>query len=275
MMTLDDLDLDHLMGWIGRTETARDIVTPGLIDRFRATFGQRLFDSGPDAPLGLHWCLAPPAVPRDQLGPDGHPARGGFLPPVPFENRMWAGGAVRFHAPLAAGDAVTRRSRIAAIAPKQGSSGPLVFVSVEHGIHVGDQARIEERQDIVYRPAQPLSRSPALMQQTDDPAAFVGDPVTLFRYSALTFNGHRIHYDHPYVTEEEGYSGLVVHGPLQATLLMNAAAAHAGTPAISFDYRGVSPLIAGQPVLIRHRDGRVWLEKPDGTITFQGRFDTL
>lgn len=275
-MTLDDLDFDHLNTWIGRTETAEDLITSGLIDRFRATFGARLFDTGASAPLGLHWCLAPSAVPRDQIGLDGHPARGGFLPPVPFGNRMWAGGAVRFHAPLQAGDTVTRQSRIAAITPKHGNSGPLVFVTVEHGLHVADELRIQERQDIVYRPAQrrpavPLAEAP----QSVDPAAFVGDAVTLFRYSALTFNGHRIHYDHPYVTETEGYPGLVVHGPLQATLLMNAAAAHAGTGAIRFDYRGLSPLIAGQPVMVRQEDDRVWLERPGGTVTFDGCFGVL
>ncbi len=275
MMTLDKLNFDHLNGWIGRTELAEDIITPGLIDRFRATFGDRLFDTGTCAPLGLHWCLAPPSVPRDQLGPDGHPARGGFLPPVPFQSRMWAGGSVRFIAPLHAGDTVTRQSRIAKISPKQGSSGPLVFVTVEHHLRVAGELRIEERQDIVYRPAQQRRAALAQVAQDHQPGAFVGDSVTLFRYSALTFNGHRIHYDHPYVTEHEGYAGLVVHGPLQATLLMNAAAAHAATAALRFDYRGLSPLIAGEPVLTRHHDDRVWLEKPDGTVTLEGRFGPL
>ncbi|WP_220185085.1 MaoC family dehydratase N-terminal domain-containing protein [Paracoccus sp. S1E-3] len=277
MTTLADIDFDHLNTWLGRSEMAADVVTPALIDRFRATFGDYLFDTGAAAPLGLHWCLAPAAAPRDRLGPDGHPARGGFLPPVPFQNRMWAGGEVRFHRPLMPGDQVTRTSRIAAITPKDGRSGPLVFVTVDHACHVGGALRIEERQQIVYRPAGP--GRPALEPADPDPADFAGDfagdAVTLFRYSALTFNGHRIHYDYPYVTEIEGYSGLVVHGPLQATLLMNRAAARAGTGAIRFDYRGLSPLIAGQPVRFQDAAGLVRLERPGGATTFEGRFTPL
>lgn len=273
MNTLADIDFDHLNSWLGRAETATDIVTPGLVERFRATFGDYLFDTGAAAPLGLHWCLAPAAAPRDGLGPDGHPARGGFLPPVPFQNRMWAGGEVSFHKPLMPGDHVTRTSRIAAITPKDGRSGPLVFVTVTHACHVGDELRIEERQDIVYRPAGPGRPTPPAAEQA--PADFTGDAVTLFRYSAMTFNGHKIHYDFPYVTETEGYSGLVVHGPLQATLLMNRAAGRAGTPAIRFDYRGLSPLIAGQPVRFQDEDGLVRLQKSGGVTTFEGRFAPL
>ncbi|QIK40577.1 FAS1-like dehydratase domain-containing protein [Pontivivens nitratireducens] len=269
------IDFDHLNGWIGRTETVADIVTPGLVDRFRATFGKRLYGDPQSVPLGLHWCLAPPAVPLEEIGPDGHPARGGFLPPVPLENRMWAGGAVSFHAPLQIGDEVTRASRIAAITPKNGRSGPLVFVTVEHELHVGNRRVIEERQDIVYRPARSVEAAQPEAVHDIPEDAFVGDPVTLFRYSAMTFNGHRIHYDYPYVTQQEGYSGLVVHGPIQATLLMNAAAAAAQQDAIRIEYRGLSPLIAGQPVSIKRDDKHVWLEKPDATATFDARYSLL
>lgn len=274
MTTLADIDFDHLNSWLGRTETAGDIVTPGLINRFRATFGDYLHDTGDAAPMGLHWCLAPPAAPRDQLGPDGHPARGGFLPPVPFQNRMWAGGEVQFHKPLMPGETVTRTSRINAITPKDGRSGPLVFVTVNHACHVDGDLRIEERQDIVYRPAGPAAR-PAPAPPADMQGDFTGDPVLLFRYSAMTFNGHRIHYDFPYVTEVEGYSGLVVHGPIQATLLMNRAAGLAGTARIRFDYRGLSPLIAGQPVRFQGEGGHIWLEKSGGVTSFDARFEPL
>ena len=270
---MSDVDIDHLRGWIGREETAGDVVTPGLVDRFRATLG-RWLAPGDGVPNGLHWCLAPPAAARDALGPDGHPARGGFLPPVPLPNRMWAGGEVAFHRPLAAEGPVRRVSRIAGVERKDGRSGPLVFVVVEHRVEAGDGLSVEERQDIVYRPA--TARRSAPFDPPPAPeGAFVGDPVTLFRYSALTFNGHRIHYDHPYVTGEEGYPGLVVHGPLQATILMHRAAALAGTPAIRFRYRGLAPLIAGEPVRIEDGEGAVRLRKPDGTVTFEASFDPL
>lgn len=268
-MSADDLDIDHLNQWLGREEVASDVVTQGLVDRFNATLDGWLHD-GDGVPLGLHWCLAPPAVPRDRVGPDGHPARGGFLPPVPLENRMWAGGEVRFLHPIRVGDTVTRRSGIESITPKSGRSGPLVFVAVAHTLSVDGEPVIEERQDIVYRPA----RAPAAQAAPDDIGAavpeggWVGDAVTLFRYSAMTFNGHRIHYDHPYVTQVEFYPGLVVHGPIQATLLMNAAAARAGA-AFRFAYRGVSPLIAGQPVTLHREDDRLRLKRLDGTVTFE------
>jgi 3-methylfumaryl-CoA hydratase len=269
------IDMDHLNTWLGNTETLTDIITPGLVDRFRATFGARLYDTGDDAPIGLHWCLSPLAVPFEEIGPDGHPARGGFLPPVPLESRMWAGGEVAFHHPLKAGDEVTRHSQIASITPKSGRSGPLVFVAVNHEISVGGRVAIRERQDIVYRPAsKPAPVQPASTQEIPE-GAYVGDALTLFRYSAMTFNGHRIHYDHPYVTKVEGYPGLVVHGPLQATLLLNAAAMKVKTPAIRFDYRGLSSLTEGLPVMVRTEDDRAWLEKTDGTVTFDGRFSTI
>ncbi len=268
-------DIDHLRTWIGRQEEARDILSPGLVARYRATLAGWLHESGDGVPPGLHWCLAPAAVPPAELGPDGHPRRGGFLPPVPYETRMWAGGEIRFHAPLRVGDTVLRRSRIDDVTAKAGRSGPLVFVTVAHRHEVAGALRVEERQDIVYRPATGAGR-PEPVRAPVPPGAFVCDPVTLFRYSALTFNGHRIHYDHPYVTGAEGYPGLVVHGPLQATLLMNAAAARAGTAALRFAYRGLSPLVAGEPVTVEpDGDGALRLCKSDGTVTFEARFDPL
>ncbi|EPX77088.1 FAS1-like dehydratase domain-containing protein [Litoreibacter arenae] len=270
------LDMGHLGQWLGRTESVTDSVRSGLCDRFHATFGAWLFEAENATPMGLHWCLSPPAVPHDELGPDGHPARGGFLPPVPLESRMWAGGQVRFHHPIQVDDIVTRNSTIASITPKQGRSGPLLFVAVDHELSVDGRVVIEERQDIVYRPATKRMASPSQKPAEDiPPDAYVGDAVTLFRYSAMTFNGHRIHYDYPYVTEVEGYADLVVHGPLQATLLMNAAAMRVGTAAIKFDYRGLAPLTAGQPVMIRSEGDRVWLEKLDGTVTFDASYSLL
>lgn len=276
MTATPELDIKHLNQWLGRSETVTDIVTPGLVDRFQATFGARLYPAMQAVPIGLHWCLSLATASRDRLGADGHPVRGGFLPPVPLESRMWAGGQVQFHHPIQVGDIVSRRSHIASITPKEGRSGPLLFVSVVHELSVDRRVAIKERQDIVYRPAS-KRKSPPVQDHVKDfpPDAYVGDAVTLFRYSAMTFNGHRIHYDYPYATQEEGYADLVVHGPLQATLLMNAAAMHADTAAIKFDYRGISPLTAGQPVFIRVDGERVWLEKTDGTVVFDASYCLL
>lgn len=269
---MSDVDIDHLRRWTGREEQAADIVTPGLCERFRATFGGWLYESAEGAPFGLHWCLAPPAAAQDRLGPDGHPARGGFLPPVPYPNRMWAGGEISFHKPLLPGDEVERRSRIGEIKEKEGRSGALIFTAVEHQICVGGEVRISERHDIVYRPARALSKAAPLVAETPEAGEFAGDAVMLMRYSAMTFNGHRIHYDFPYVTETEGYPGLVVHGPLQATLLMNEAARRMGGGAFRFSYRGLAPLIAGQAVRLRGDENRLWLERRDGQATFEARF---
>lgn len=270
MSTLADLDLPNLESWIGRHEEARDVVTPGLAERFSATFGDWVLQAEGAVPPGLHWCLAPPAVPEGQLGPDGHPKRGGFLPPVPFPNRMWAGGEITFLSPIRIGDEVTRSSRIENFAAKEGRSGPLVFVSVRHVLTIGASRVIEERQDIVYRPdARGETPKGAGGECAPGPDDFVAGPVMLFRYSAMSFNGHRIHYDHPYVTGTEGYAGLVVHGPIQATLLINAAARDLGTEGLTVTYRGRAPLIAEQPAQIHRDEGRYWLQKRDGTATFE------
>ncbi|MHA7874382.1 HTD2 family dehydratase [Roseivivax sp.] len=272
MSALDDLDIPALEAWIGREEVMTDILTPALVARFGATFGDWVRTPEDGVAPGLHWCLAQPAVDHAGLGPDGHPKRGGFLPPVPFQNRMWAGGEVTFRAPLRAGDEVTRSSRIESLKPKEGRSGPLVFVAVRHLYSVAGETAIEERQDIVYRPAtSSVTPKGAGGDGPASPESFTGDPVTLFRYSAMTFNGHRIHYDYPYVTETEGYAGLVVHGPIQGTLLINAAARAFGTTGLTVAYRGLAPLIAGQPVTLHREGARFWLEKTDGTVTFEAR----
>ncbi|RAP43237.1 protein dehydratase [Rhodovulum viride] len=237
-----DLDIEHLRGWIGREETATERLTPDLVRRFAATFDRTWpLQPGNEAPLLIHFCLAQPTVPGAELGPDGHPARGGFLPPVPLPRRMWAGGAFRFHTPLRVGDSVTRRSTIADVTLKHGRSGPLLFVTVEHKIRARGRLALTERQDLVYRAAAPFSPPAA------DPAAqgssvrrLMPGPVMLFRYSALTFNGHRIHYDAPYAREVEGYPGLVVHGPMQATLLVQFAADLKGSCPSRFAFRSVS-----------------------------------
>lgn len=256
------IDIDHLKGWTGREEEAHDRIDARLVASLRATLGEEPGEprEGEAAPLCVHWCLAPPIVANGATGPDGHPARGGFLPPVPLPRRMWAGGHIAFHAPLRVGDAVTRRSRIGSVALKEGRTGRLCFVSVHHDYANADGPCVSERHDIVYRDAPTAMATsstvaPAL-PQADAAESFDPSTLVLFRYSALTFNGHRIHYDRAYARDEELYPGLVVHGPLQATLLVRLAARTLGRMPAEISYRGVSPLFDGDGLLLEaRRDG--------------------
>ncbi len=246
--------------WIGRTSEAEDVVTPRLVSSFRAIFGDCLAPVGDDAaPLGLHWCLCPAIVPMEALGADGHPAKNRNLPPIPQPRRMWAGGLLETHAPLLIGDPVRRVSTIAGVTRKEGRSGELWFVAVDHDYFTPRGLAIRERHDIVYREAAKPGAAKSLGASADaepparDDAWVIETPPTLlFRYSAITFNGHRIHYDLPYVTEVEGYPGLVVHGPIQATLLLNRAAVSKTQTPPRFSYRGIAPAFAGSAIRIRH-----------------------
>jgi 3-methylfumaryl-CoA hydratase len=245
--------MTDLTAWIGRTREASDLVTPRLLAEFRATFAPHLAPvSDGIAPPALHWCLAPETPPADALGPDGHAAKGGFLPPVPLPRRMWAGGEIETGSGLRAGDAVTRTETVRDVAFKSGRSGSLCFVTVDHTVATGRGVAIRERQDIVYREAAGAQTGTSAAPERDDPEAYAAiwdvsaTPTLLFRYSAMTFNGHRFHYDQPYATRVEGYADLVVHGPMQATLLMNLAATLLGHGPRKFAYRGVSPMTANQ-----------------------------
>ena len=245
------IDLDHLRQWIGRTTEATDVVTAQLVRGLLATLFQDIGDprSNDPAPLTTHWCLAQPVVPMAEVGPDGHPARGGFLPPVPLPRRMWAGGELEFFDGLRVGDEVTRTSAIADVTLKTGSTGPLCFVTVQHRIETSRGIAIQERQDIVYREMSatpPPDAKPSAPPPAQHREHLRSDPVLLFRYSALTFNGHRIHYDRDYATRVEGYPGLVFHGPLQAALLVEfASRLRDGQAPGKFSYRGVQPLFEG------------------------------
>lgn len=226
-----------------------------------------------------HWLhFLPRALMRD-VGPDGHPKRGGFLPPVPLERRMWAGSRLEFVSPLTLGDPIEKRSRIQSVEHKAGRGGDLVFVGVEHAYSSGGELRIREAQDIVYRamPA-PGSAMPAPQPAPDD-AAFsreiVPDPVLLFRYSALTFNGHRIHYDAPYAREVEGYPGLVVHGPLIATLLLDLLRREKPQARVThFAFRALSPLFHTDPFRVNGRfnsptEARLWASTASGGLAME------
>lgn len=197
------IDIDYLKTWIGNRAGEEDMATPLLVKRFRATFGDHLYDTGSAAPLGLHWCLALPIVETSALAPDGHIPKGGFLPPVPLPRRMWAGGDVSFHAPLPVGVPIRRLSEITDVAQKTGRSGVLVFVAVRHDYFSGDELLISETHNIVYREAGAAGQPADLLEVEEAPPGFISaDPALLFRYSALTFNSHRIHYDLRYVREQ-------------------------------------------------------------------------
>ena len=269
---MSNLDLDHLRNWIGRQEDRHDVISAVLVERFRATIPMGLWDET-DVPPGMIWCLGLPALPLGDLGQDGHPARGGFLPPVPLVSRMWAGGEIIHHGAFSIGDAVVHSARIADVVAKTGRSGPLVFVTVAHEYRVGGRLVVSERQDIVYRDPVPSAVPVAL--DVSKPAGegwMASGPVQMFRYSALTFNGHRIHYDVDYARDEEGYPGLVVHGPLQATLLLNRIAATLGAVPSRFAFRGLSPLFAGEAFRLGAEGNEVWCEKASGTVTMKADF---
>ncbi len=268
--------------WIGRSWSRTDRITEAALDHYRATLAGTLADSltGGEVPPGFHWCLAPDYADPADLGRDGHPRPGLFLPVMPLPRRMWAGGTLTHIAPLASGETVTRASTIEAITQKTGSSGPLAFLKVRHLWQVGGETRIDEIQDLVYREdPDPDAPQPDPKPAEDWPEAttreIMSDSVLLFRYSALTFNGHRIHYDHPYATGVEGYGGLVVHGPLQAVWMLNLATElHGGLPR-DFRYRGMSPLICGEAARIEARETAEGLDlrvrKTDGVVTMQAQ----
>jgi 3-methylfumaryl-CoA hydratase len=238
--------------WIGKNTTRDDTITPRMVDQFKNTLAPYCY-TDQSVPPGLFWCLAPDAVPANQLGLDGHPKLGEFLPDIPYERRMWAGGWLEFHGEFAVGDAICKTSRIDDIKFKSGRSGNLCFVTVMHEFHASEKLVLRERQDVVYREVvTPVLPNPAAVASVSSPHRWYvnADPVMLFRYSALTFNGHRIHYDLPFATTVEGHKGLLVHGPLQATLMLNLASEITSKQPQKMTYRGISPLVCGEPIIV-------------------------
>ena len=272
-----------LRAWVGRSETRTDTVTAVPLAALAATLDRDdpAPSSGTAVPPLWHWLYFLPTARQSEIGPDGHPRRGGFLPPVALPRRMWAGGRLRFERALRVGETATRVSRIADVTTKDARSGPLVFVTVHHEISTPVGTAVREDHDIVYRglPA-PGSAAPAAPDAPRDEAfarTVVPDDVLLFRYSALTFNGHRIHYDRRYVTEVEGYPGLIVHGPLIATLLLDLLRRERPDAAVqSFDFKAVSPLFDLDPfdVCGRADDGApgryaLWARNRAGGLAMQ------
>jgi len=242
---------EDFSAWVGKSEELVDVLEPARSNALRAALGEtEPLAAGAELPLLHHWLYFWNVQPPAGLGPDGHPAKGGFLPPVSLPRRMWAGGRLKFHAPLTLGETVTKTSTILKVEAKSGKSGDLVFVTLEHKLTGGRGLAITEEQDIVYREPAAAGSITGPIETGEAPAAAWRreiDPnsVLLFRYSALTMNGHRIHYDRPYAMGEEAYPALVVHGPLQATLLAGLAVKNLGKPLATFDFRGMSPAFDG------------------------------
>ncbi len=247
--------------WIGREINSRDRLDDALAARWLATFDLAR-PHPPIMPQGIHFALCTPDAPTAVLGEDGHPARDdspdSFLPPFPMPRRMWASSKMQFVAPIAIGAAIERTSRVASVSEKEGGSGRLAFVDVEHTTRANGTIAVIETQTLVYReaadPQAPLS-PPSLGEARFSPEGWdahrslTPDARLLFRYSALTFNTHRIHYDALYAQGVERYRGLVVHGPLTASLLLQLAARELGEKRLrTFQFRGLSPAIAGEPL---------------------------
>lgn len=230
--------------WVGRSEAVTDTVTARDVARLAATLAPDHADIADEAlPPLWHWLAFAPIAAHGGLGSDGHPALGQFLPPLEGRRRMWAGGRLRFVSPLRMGEPLQRRSEITRISEKAGATGSLVFVTVRHSVAGAGGGLVEEEQDIVYA-ALPDRFSPPPPVPAPEGAEMLPvavDPVRLFRFSALTFNAHRIHYDLPYATEVEKYPSLVVHGPMQAIWMMENARRTGGVP-VAFRYRSLHPL---------------------------------
>ncbi|QNP58337.1 FAS1-like dehydratase domain-containing protein [Paenacidovorax monticola] len=282
--SLDAAALAHLQSWQGQSETTPDTLTAAPVRALSATLDRD--DAAPvpgtEVPPLWHWLYFLPHARQSEIGPDGHARRGGFLPPVPLPRRMWAGGRLRWDAgnPLQVGQEAQRVSTIQSVKHKAGRSGELLFVLVEHRFLNANGLALTEEHDIVYRAAvQPNDPVPQPQQPPAQAAwsrTIVPDDVLLFRYSALTFNGHRIHYDRQYVTQVEGYPGLIVHGPLIATLLLDLLRRSLpGARVAAFDFKAVRPTFDLHPFSVHGQpsaDGKtiaLWAQDHEGFLTMQ------
>ena len=250
------VDIDHLRKWIGKIDNVTDYVTPIVEQRYRATLNMDIGNPKDGDPVtsGLHWMLGWNLVKNDELGVDSHPALGEFLPPVPLPRRMWAGSEIKVLKPIRVGDKVIKQSTVADIQVKEGRTGLLCFVTAEYNFLVNDKVTINEKHNIVYRD---ISKSGGgsgyskdIPEKADLSEKIFMHPTILFRYSAIGFVGHRIHYDHPYTVNEENYPGLIVHGPLQATYLLRAAEKLMGKSVKSFTHKVMAPVFADSEYMV-------------------------
>jgi 3-methylfumaryl-CoA hydratase len=278
------MPLDDMRAWIGRTQTVEDFVAPWPAKALIATLDEpdpepRMGDPLP--PL-WHWLYFLEVAPQSKIGPDGHGERGEFLPPIELPRRMWAGSRFRFDGePVRIGETARRVSAIKSIEPKSGASGAMVFVTVQHTLSGPRGTALVEEHDIVYReaakPGEAVREPKRAPSDSTVAKTIVADPVLLFRFSALTFNGHRIHYDQPYVTNVEGYPGLIVHGPLMGLLQIELARrAEPGKTPATFEFRALSPVFAGAPLTVaaqREADGSLttWIANAKGGLAQQGK----
>jgi len=262
---------DDFRDWIGRGLVRHDVATARLLAEYRATLGPWLFETTPDVcPPGFHFALAPAIPGIEDTGPDGAERKGLFLPPIALPRRMWAGGSIETLRPIHEGEAVTRSSVISDIRFKEGASGPLCLVSIIHEITGTEGLALRERQDLVFREAGARAEGAGPDQPVAAGWLVDGSPLLLFRFSALTFNGHRIHYDFAYAASE-GYPGLLVHGPLQAALMLNLAGARLGHVPRRFDYRCLAPLYDGRfGVTWDAASGTARILRSDGVVTAEG-----
>jgi 3-methylfumaryl-CoA hydratase len=276
------VDINTLREWIGKTESRTDQVSPFPIEALSATL-DRLdppVQAGDPLPPLWHWLYFLPLHRHSELGSDGHAKRGGFLPPVALPRRMWAGSRLVFRHPLRVGENISRTSRIADVNHKEGRSGSLLFVALRHEISNASGVGIIEEQDLVFcehpKPGETTTSSKPVPTAFDWDREIVANEVLLFRYSALTFNGHRIHYDRRYSREVEGYPGLAVHGPLLATLLLDLLRRNAPNSSVrEFAFRAVRPLFDTAPFSIRGHlepDGRIaqlWAQDANGSLAVE------
>ena len=250
------VDIDHLRKWIGKIDNVTDYVTPIVEQRYRATLNMDIGNPKDGEPVtsGLHWMLGWNLVKNDELGVDSHPALGEFLPPVPLPRRMWAGSEIKVLKPIRVGDKVVKQSTVADIQVKEGRTGLLCFVTAEYNFLVNDEVTINEKHNIVYRDISKSGGgsgySKEIPEKADLSEKIFMHPTVLFRYSAIGFVGHRIHYDHPYTVNEENYPGLIVHGPLQATYLLRAAEKLMGKQVKSFTHKVMAPVFANSEYMV-------------------------
>jgi len=269
LQTMTDLNQ-----WLGRSETNSAIIDARQAEMMAATFDMTILEVGDPLPPCWHWAWFNAAKPHSELGRDGHPKRGGnaLLPPISLPRRMWAGGSLNFQKSILVGKTITKKSTIEKISEKNGKSGTLFIVTILHELFDEDTLCISEQQNLVFRedpkPNAPKAIAPAPPKNAEISREIMPDPVTMFRYSALTFNGHRIHYDVDYARDVEGYEGLVFHAPLTATLLLGLAREIAGKEIRNFNYRATAPLFGHEKFSIHgKKEGdkiTVWAETPDG-----------